>query len=135
VLLEALIERPVERLVVASSMSIYGEGLYRDADGALVARERTREQLERAATGSRAGATASRSRRCRRRRRSAVARLGLRALQVRPGALCLMFGARTASRPSRCASSTSTARGQALSNPYTGVLAIFASRCSTTGRR
>ena len=29
VLLEALVERPVERLVVASSMSIYGEGLYR----------------------------------------------------------------------------------------------------------
>jgi nucleoside-diphosphate-sugar epimerase len=29
VLLEALIEKPVERLVVASSMSIYGEGLYR----------------------------------------------------------------------------------------------------------
>ena len=29
VLLEALIERPVERLLVASSMSIYGEGLYR----------------------------------------------------------------------------------------------------------
>ena len=28
VLLEALIEQPVERLVVASSMSIYGEGLY-----------------------------------------------------------------------------------------------------------
>src|SRR3954469_19458159 len=28
-LLEALIKRPVERLVVASSMSIYGEGLYR----------------------------------------------------------------------------------------------------------
>src|SRR3954469_10963698 len=29
VLLECLIEHPVERLVVASSMSIYGEGLYR----------------------------------------------------------------------------------------------------------
>jgi dTDP-L-rhamnose 4-epimerase len=28
VLLEALIERPVERLVVASSMSVYGEGYY-----------------------------------------------------------------------------------------------------------
>src|SRR5688572_4109642 len=28
VLLEALIERPVERLVVASSMSLYGEGSY-----------------------------------------------------------------------------------------------------------
>ena len=33
ILLQALIERPVERLVVASSMSIYGEGLYRDAQG------------------------------------------------------------------------------------------------------
>lgn len=31
VLLEALIRRPVERLIVASSMSIYGEGLYRDS--------------------------------------------------------------------------------------------------------
>jgi dTDP-L-rhamnose 4-epimerase len=30
VLLQALAERPVERLIVASSMSIYGEGLYRD---------------------------------------------------------------------------------------------------------
>ena len=36
VLFEALAERPVERVVVASSMSIYGEGLYRDADGAIV---------------------------------------------------------------------------------------------------
>jgi dTDP-L-rhamnose 4-epimerase len=33
VLLERLRVRPVGRLVVASSMSIYGEGLYRDADG------------------------------------------------------------------------------------------------------
>jgi dTDP-L-rhamnose 4-epimerase len=35
VLLEALIERPVKRLVVASSMSLYGEGLYRTAGGEL----------------------------------------------------------------------------------------------------
>lgn len=35
VLFEALAERPVERVVVASSMSIYGEGLYR-ADGEVV---------------------------------------------------------------------------------------------------
>jgi dTDP-L-rhamnose 4-epimerase len=33
VLFQALINRPVERVVVASSMSIYGEGLYRTADG------------------------------------------------------------------------------------------------------
>src|SRR5512146_488587 len=32
VLLEALLRRPVGKLVVASSMSIYGEGLYRAAD-------------------------------------------------------------------------------------------------------
>jgi dTDP-L-rhamnose 4-epimerase len=32
-LLEALIKKPVERLIVASSMSIYGEGLYKNAAG------------------------------------------------------------------------------------------------------
>src|SRR4051812_6745664 len=32
-LLQALIDRPVERLVVASSMSLYGEGLYQDPAG------------------------------------------------------------------------------------------------------
>ncbi len=36
VLLQALLANPVRRLVVASSMSIYGEGLYRDSDGNLV---------------------------------------------------------------------------------------------------
>ena len=36
VLFEALIAKPVRRVVTASSMSIYGEGLYRDADGATV---------------------------------------------------------------------------------------------------
>jgi dTDP-L-rhamnose 4-epimerase len=33
VLLEALLDHPVERLVVASSMSVYGEGLYLDPSG------------------------------------------------------------------------------------------------------
>lgn len=47
VLLEALIEHPVERLVVASSMSIYGEGLYRDPSGRLVpGMERPLSQLK-----------------------------------------------------------------------------------------
>ena len=36
VLFEALIDHPVRRVVTASSMSIYGEGLYRDLDGNLV---------------------------------------------------------------------------------------------------
>jgi dTDP-L-rhamnose 4-epimerase len=33
VLLKALLAEPVQRVVVASSMSVYGEGLYRKADG------------------------------------------------------------------------------------------------------
>jgi dTDP-L-rhamnose 4-epimerase len=33
ILLETLIEHPVEQLIVASSMSLYGEGLYRAPDG------------------------------------------------------------------------------------------------------
>ncbi len=36
ILFERLIDHPVRRVVTASSMSIYGEGLYRDADGKLV---------------------------------------------------------------------------------------------------
>ncbi|MBK6264974.1 NAD-dependent epimerase/dehydratase family protein [Marivirga sp. S37H4] len=36
VLLEALVEKPVEKLVIASSMSVYGEGLYKDESGNLV---------------------------------------------------------------------------------------------------
>jgi dTDP-L-rhamnose 4-epimerase len=46
VLMEAIARTDLERLVVASSMSIYGEGLYRDADGELVARaRRSRETM------------------------------------------------------------------------------------------
>lgn len=46
VLLEALVEHPVERLVVASSMCVYGEGMYIDADGTSVPlTERTTSQL------------------------------------------------------------------------------------------
>ncbi len=47
VLLEALIKKPVERLIVASSMSIYGEGLYKNSQGEpRAARDRSLEQLK-----------------------------------------------------------------------------------------
>lgn len=50
VLLEALSGNPVERLVCASSMSIYGEGLAKRADGGIVTpQERSAEQLRRSA--------------------------------------------------------------------------------------
>ncbi|MCA1602905.1 MAG: NAD-dependent epimerase/dehydratase family protein, partial [Acidobacteria bacterium] len=47
ILLEALARNPVERLIVASSMSIYGEGLYSTKHGELVeGQERSLEQLK-----------------------------------------------------------------------------------------
>ena len=46
-LLEALIEKPVEKLIVASSMSIYGEGLYQAPNGTVVpGQERGLAQLQ-----------------------------------------------------------------------------------------
>lgn len=46
VVLEALIQQPVERLIVASSMSLYGEGCYHDEKGqALAVTERNVDQL------------------------------------------------------------------------------------------
>src|SRR3970040_3083172 len=46
VLLEALVAAPVSRLVVASSMDVYGEGLYMDAAGhAVTPPERQMDQL------------------------------------------------------------------------------------------
>src|SRR5205085_342771 len=45
VLLEAIIEQPVERLIVASSMSLYGEGLYLRQDGTVFTAERSLDQL------------------------------------------------------------------------------------------
>jgi dTDP-L-rhamnose 4-epimerase len=45
VLLEALLKHPVKRLVVASSMSLYGEGPYRNRRGETVTAQRSVEQL------------------------------------------------------------------------------------------
>src|SRR3954465_8016212 len=47
VLLEALSNSPVQSMLVASSMSIYGEGIYRDVDGNIVTGQRTLDQLKR----------------------------------------------------------------------------------------
>jgi len=129
VLLEALIQKPVRRLVVASSMSLYGEGLYRTAQGDVrTVGERPLEQLRRAdwewrdeqgdallpvpTPETKAPALAS---------VYALSKLD----QER---LCLMIA--RAYNFSAVALRFFNAYGprQALSNPYTGVLAIFASR-------
>jgi dTDP-L-rhamnose 4-epimerase len=127
-LLECLIARPVQRLVVASSMSVYGEGLYRDSSEQI--HERVQRKPEQLARGdweptlhgqplvsvptpeTKAPALAS------------VYALS----KYDQERMCLMVGA--AYRIPTVALRFFNVYGtrQSLSNPYTGVLAIFASR-------
>lgn len=127
VLFQKMIERPVKRVVVASSMSIYGEGLYRTQDG----------QAVEDATRSKAVSTAW----------DPVDSAGRPLIPVatpewkRPS-LASVY-ALTKYVQERMTMTVTAAYGmegvalrlfnvygpgQALSNPYTGVLAIFASR-------
>jgi dTDP-L-rhamnose 4-epimerase len=128
-LLQALIEKPVERLIVASSMSLYGEGLYRTADGTLVSgNERSLAQLK--------------SRDWELRDAQGEILTPLPTPETKPPALasvyalskfdqeqlCLMLG-RAYQIPTVALRFFNVyGTRQALSNPYTGVLAIFASR-------
>jgi dTDP-L-rhamnose 4-epimerase len=129
VLLEALIEKPVQRLVVASSMSLYGEGLYRTATGEVRAgRERTLEQL-RAADWELRDDDGSVLQPCPTPEDKVPAIASVYALsKFDQERMCLMIG--RAYRIPTVAMRFFNAYGprQALSNPYTGVLAIFASR-------
>jgi dTDP-L-rhamnose 4-epimerase len=129
VLMEALIARPVERLVVASSMSLYGEGLYRTPDGAeAVATERPLDQLRRADWEVRDDdgqvLTPLPTPESKAPSLNSVYALS----KYDQERLALMLG-RAYNIPT-VALRFFNAYGprQALSNPYTGVLAIFASR-------
>ena len=129
VLLEALLDHPVARLVVASSMSVYGEGLYVDADGAPCASaERTRAQLERGAwepTGPEGQVlTPVPTPETKPVSLSSVYALG----KFDQERLCLLFGAAYHVPTVALRFFNVYGPDQALSNPYTGVLAIFASR-------
>lgn len=129
VLLEAMLERRPQRLVVASSMSVYGEGLYRSHSGSeVVVPQRTKddlkakrweprgpngETLEPVATPERKPADLS----------------SIYALnKYNQERMCMLFG--DAYDVPAVALRFFNVYGphQALSNPYTGVLAIFAAR-------
>jgi dTDP-L-rhamnose 4-epimerase len=129
VLMEALIARPVQRLVVASSMSVYGEGLYQASDGGVSAgSERPVDQLRRGrweiygtnnepltpipTTEDKVPALAS------------VYALS----KFDQERLCLMLGRAYGIQTVALRFFNVYGTRQALSNPYTGVLAIFASR-------
>lgn len=129
VLLEALVKNPVERLVVASSMSLYGEGLYRGASGGpRLVGERTLEQLK-AAQWEFLAEDGSVLQPMPTPETKQPALASVYALsKYDQERLCLMIG-RAYDIPT-VALRFFNAYGprQALSNPYTGVLAIFASR-------
>lgn len=128
VLLQAIIERPVERLVVASSMSLYGEGLYRDRAGRLLTAERTRAQLL--------------ARRWEPQGEDGSPLEPVPTPETKPPALASIY-ALSKYDQERMSLLVGEAYGvptvalrffnvygprQALSNPYTGVLAVFAAR-------
>ncbi|MBK6008960.1 NAD-dependent epimerase/dehydratase family protein [Ramlibacter ginsenosidimutans] len=129
VVLEALTKNPVERLIVASSMSLYGEGLYRGhSGGPRMVGERTLEQLKSgqweflAEDGSVLQPMPTPET-----KQPALASVYALS-KYDQERLCLMIG-RAYNIPT-VALRFFNAYGprQALSNPYTGVLAIFASR-------
>jgi dTDP-L-rhamnose 4-epimerase len=127
-LLEALAKQPVKRLVVASSMSIYGEGLCRDGAGAFVSPE------ERSATQLRSGRweleeaghalTPVPTPETKQPVLSSVYALNKYAQER----LCLMIGKAYNIPTTALRFFNVYGPRQALSNPYTGVLAIFAAR-------
>jgi len=129
VLLENMIGRPVRRVVVASSMSVYGEGLYRDADGAL--HGNVRRQAERVKAGQWNPVTPD-----------GEALTPVATDEEKPVDLAsiyaltkfaqerevLIFGDAYGVEAVALRLFNVFGPGQALSNPYTGVLANFASR-------
>ncbi len=129
VLLEALAANPVERLVVASSMSLYGEGLYQRADGTpAVGEERGLDQL-------RAGDWEVRDIDGEVLRPKPTPETKLPSLasvyalsKFDQERMCLMIGRAYGMPTTALRFFNVFGTRQALSNPYTGVLAIFASR-------
>jgi dTDP-L-rhamnose 4-epimerase len=130
ILLEALGTHPVERLVVASSMSLYGEGLYRSSsDGsACIGEDRSMEQLR---TGNWEVRNAA-----------GEVLTPIPTPEDKPPSLASVYALSKFDQERMCrlvgrayGIPTTALRffnvfgtRQALSNPYTGVLAIFASR-------
>ncbi len=129
VLFEKLIEQPVRRVVTASSMSIYGEGLYRDADGALVeeAKRAPRSGEEQSwdpldARGRPLTPVATPE--WKRPDLASIYALGKYVQERTTFIMSQAYGMEGV-----CLRLFNVyGPGQALSNPYTGVLAIFASR-------
>lgn len=128
-LLESLIERPVERLVVASSMSIYGEGLYRGPEGEPATPvERPLEQLRRGDWTVRDAGGRPLTPAATPESKTPSLRSIYALTKFDQERMCLMVGETYGIPCIALRFFNVYGTRQALSNPYTGVLAIFASR-------
>jgi dTDP-L-rhamnose 4-epimerase len=129
VLLEAMLDRGIRRLVVASSMSVYGEGLYRSHSGDITpAAERDRRQLElgewepHGADGEQLAPLATPE-------EKPPSLSSIYALnKFDQERMCLLFGSSYNVPTTALRFFNVYGPDQALSNPYTGVLAIFGGR-------
>lgn len=128
VLLEQLARSPVQRLVVASSMSVYGEGLYEGRDGARFANIRR-------GAGSRAGnwdPTGPDGETLTARPTDETKPVDLASIYALTKYVqersCLIIGEAYGVQTVALRLFNVFGPGQALSNPYTGVLANFGSR-------
>jgi len=128
-LLQALLDRPVARIVVASSMSIYGEGLYLDRGGrAVPALARTRAALAERQWEPR-GAEGEPLRPVPTPESKPPSLSSMYALnKFEQERSVLLFGEAYGIPATALRFFNVYGPRQALSNPYTGVLAIFASR-------
>lgn len=129
VLLQTLCENPVQRLVVASSMSIYGEGLYRAPDGAV--RSGIERGLERLKKGDwevrdAAGAVLTPIPTPETKVPTLASVYALSKYDQER--LCLIVGRAFGFEAVALRFFNVYGPRQALSNPYTGVLAIFGAR-------
>jgi dTDP-L-rhamnose 4-epimerase len=129
VLLDALAERPVRKLIVASSMSVYGEGLMRDRQSRLVETgARTTAQLGRGQWDLRSvddqPLEPLPTPETKRPELNSVYALNKFAQER----MCLLMGRAYGIDTVALRLFNVYGPRQALSNPYTGVIAIFASR-------
>ncbi|HXF25783.1 MAG TPA: NAD-dependent epimerase/dehydratase family protein [Bryobacteraceae bacterium] len=129
VLLEAFIRNPVRRLVVASSMSIYGEGIYQEPGGSLHCHvNRSIDQLHRSEWEPRLpDGTELISLPTPEWKSPSLASLYALS-KYDQEQMCLMIGKAYGIPSVALRFFNVYGPNQALSNPYTGVLAIFASR-------
>jgi dTDP-L-rhamnose 4-epimerase len=128
VLFQQLIDNPVRRVVVASSMSIYGEGLYRGPDGALhedvVRGPRNADGSWDPQDPQGRALTPAPTPESKRPALASVYAIGKYVQERLTLTLAPAYGMEGAALRLW----NVYGPGQALSNPYTGVLAIFASR-------